>query len=234
MQFIISTNQNPPFKFFRSTTDKALELAQAAGDDEFRASGGRLQNYLRTRREQFSPQTEDNFETTAAAGSATKTVKIYHADEEDVSPEAVLSESDWQHGRDVYVVRYSWEDDCYACGFEVRFIPENRSRKRPITVVLAAIANGRKLQPFIVFKGMRYGAEFMQKISCVVVGFNNNGWINERLTIAWVQRAYGTFNFASRLLLWDAYKCHHTATVKSTVDKQTNTGLVVILEDWLA
>ena len=28
--------------------------------------------------------------------------------------------------------------------------------------------------------------------------------------------------------LWDAYKCHHTATVKNMVERQTNTDLMVI------
>ena len=39
-----------------------------------------------------------------ATGSVTKTDRIDHADEEDASPEAVVSESDGQHGRDTYVV----------------------------------------------------------------------------------------------------------------------------------
>ena len=52
--------------------------------------------------------------------------------------------------------------------------------------------------------------------------------MNEELTKDWVKQAWGTFNFGCRLLVWDAYKCHITADVRSCVDKQTNTDVSVI------
>ena len=74
---------------------------------------------------------------------------------------------------------------------------------------------------------MRPVAE-LQRISGIVVAFSKSGWMNEHHTIDWVERTWATFNFACCLLLWDAYKCHHIATVKNTVDRQTSTDLMVI------
>ena len=59
--------------------------------------------------------------------------------------------------------------------------------KGRFTVVLAAMADGRKLSPYVVFKGVRPIAE-LTKESGVVVAYSKNGWMNEGLTIDWVKR----------------------------------------------
>ena len=84
------------------------------------------------------------------------------------------------------------------------------------------MANGKKLKPYVVFKGVRPVAE-LHKVPGVLVAYSKNGWMNEVLTIDWIKRGWGTLNFRRRLLVWDAYKCHLMPTVKSVVDKQTNT-----------
>ena len=52
--------------------------------------------------------------------------------------------------------------------------------------------------------------------------------MNEDLTNDWVKRVWGFLNFGRRLLVWDAHKCHIMESVRSYVDKQTNTDVSVI------
>ena len=72
--------------------------------------------------------------------------------------------------------------------------------KNRFTVCLAAMADGRKLKPYVVFKGVRPIPE-LQKVSGVVVALSRNGWMNEELTKDWVRRCWGTLNFGRRLLV---------------------------------
>ena len=53
--------------------------------------------------------------------------------------------------------------------------------KARFTVVLAAMADGRKLKPFVVFKGVRPIPEIMSTPG-VVMALSKNGWMNEELT----------------------------------------------------
>ena len=59
----------------------------------------------------------------------------------------------------------------------------------------------------------------------VVVALGRNGWMNEELTM---DRVWGSLNFGRRLLVWDAYKCHIMDSVRSCVDKHTNTDVSII------
>jgi len=62
------------------------------------------------------------------------------------------------------------------------------------TVVLAAMADGRKLKPYVVFKGVRPKAE-LQRVPGVIVAMSKNGWMDEKLTKDWVKRGWGILNF---------------------------------------
>ncbi len=99
--------------------------------------------------------------------------------------------------------------------------------KGRFTVVLAAMADGRKLNPFVVFKGVRCIAE-LGKEPGVIVAYSKNGWMNEGLTIDWVKRAWRTLAFTTRLLVWDAYKCHLMDSVKIVANTQARSDIVVI------
>ena len=88
------------------------------------------------------------------------------------------------------------------------------------------MADGWKLKPYMVFKGVRAIPEL--NTPGVVVALSKNGWMNEELTKDWLKRVWGSLNFGRRLLVWDAYMCHITADVRSCVDKQTNTDVSVI------
>ena len=62
------------------------------------------------------------------------------------------------------------------------------------TVVLAAMADRKKLKLYVIFKGVRPVAE-LAKIPRVVVAYSRNGWMNEELMKDWVSRAWGLLNF---------------------------------------
>ena len=88
--------------------------------------------------------------------------------------------------------------------------------KEHFTVILTAKADGTKLKPFVVFKGK--GTRLMKtlgRISGIVVRFSKNGWMNDGLTIEYLNSLIGAFSFHKRLLVWDAYKCHTSETVRA-------------------
>ena len=99
--------------------------------------------------------------------------------------------------------------------------------KARFTVVLAAMADGRKLHPYVVFKRVRQIAE-LDREPGIIVAYSKNGWMNENLTKDWVKRGWGTLSFGRRLLVWDAYKCHLVDSVKDVLDKQTKSDVSVI------
>ena len=73
--------------------------------------------------------------------------------------------------------------------------------KGRFTVILTAKADGTKLKPFVVFKGVHPIAE-LQRVRGVVVTMSRNGWMNETLTI----KVWGHLSFQLHLLVWDAYR----------------------------
>ena len=88
--------------------------------------------------------------------------------------------------------------------------------KARFTVCLAAMADGTKLKPFVVFKGVWQDPKLI-KYPGVVVTYSHNGWMNEQTTKTWIERVWGTFSFQRRFLIWDAYKCHMTDSAKASV-----------------
>ena len=67
------------------------------------------------------------------------------------------------------------------------------------------MADGKKLKPYVVLKGVRVTPELRQN-PAVVVALSRNGWMNENLTKDWLDRAWGRLSFNRRLLIWDAYR----------------------------
>ena len=109
-----------------------------------------------------------------------------------------------------------------------RSVPINTTghEKDRFTVCLAAKADGSKLKPFVVFKGVRQDARLL-RFNGVVVAYSRNGWMNEELTKIWIEKIWGRLAFHRRLLVWDAYKCHIMDSVKKEV-RQTGTDVSVI------
>ena len=93
--------------------------------------------------------------------------------------------------------------------------------KEHFTVVLAAMADGHKLNPYVVFKGVR------PKVEKGVWSHCKNGKMNKGLSIDWVKRGWGTLSFGRRLLVLDAYKCHLMSTVEDIVDKEARSDTCI-------
>ena len=89
-----------------------------------------------------------------------------------------------------------------------------------MTVALAAIANGEKMKPYMVFPGNKREVEKLKKDTDIkhrcFVESTTNGWMNEQTTIHWVEQVLKTFSFGNRrLLAWDSYRAHLTESVKA-------------------
>lgn len=112
------------------------------------------------------------------------------------------------------------------CGDKSVPVRTTGHEKARFTVVLSAMADGRKLKPYVVCKGIRAVKE-LSKETGVVVALSRNGWMNEELTKDWVRRAWGNLSFTRRLLIWDAYKCHIMPSVRSVIE-QTQSDISVI------
>jgi hypothetical protein len=98
--------------------------------------------------------------------------------------------------------------------------------KARFTVVLAAMADGRKLKPYVIFKGVRRSQE-LDRIPGVVVALSRNGWMTEDLIADWLERVWGRIAFTQCLSVWDAYRCHITQRVKQAVQSMRTTMSVI-------
>lgn len=86
-----------------------------------------------------------------------------------------------------------------------------------VSVCLAAKGDGTKLKPFIVFVGAKRESKSLHeelKRQCSVAS-STNGWMNEDLTMRWINEIVGRFAFSKRLLAWDSFEAHLTDPVKN-------------------
>ena len=114
------------------------------------------------------------------------------------------------------------------CGAKSVPLKTSGHEKDHFSVILTGRADGRKLRPYIVFKGKgtRLIKE-LQKIPGVVVKFSANGWMNDGLMKDYLHSIIGSFLFSKRLLIWDAYKCHISqATRKETDQMKLHTATI--------
>ena len=77
--------------------------------------------------------------------------------------------------------------------------------KGRFTVILAVMADRRKVNPFVVFRGVRAIAE-LEKVRGVMVSMSRNGLMNEELTIKWLDRVWGRLSFQKCFLVWDTFR----------------------------
>ena len=69
---------------------------------------------------------------------------------------------------------------------------------------------------FIVFAATKPELKAVQeefKIQCSIVS-SGNGWMNEELTLRWINEVISKFSFRKPLIAWDTYECHMTDAVK--------------------
>ena len=95
--------------------------------------------------------------------------------------------------------------------------------KDKVTIVLAAMANGRKLPPVVILKGKR------EPPACdiprgVLVRMSPNGWVNEEIIKWWVVQVWRS-SADKNLLVCDAFRAHRTETVKELLSRCSEFGV---------
>ena len=93
--------------------------------------------------------------------------------------------------------------------------------KDKVTVMLAALGDGTKIAPLVIFKGVRAPKNVPNGI---VVAMSRNGWNNEEITKLWLEKCWGRLrNSFPRMLVWDSFKSHIMASVRERVNSHYNT-----------
>lgn len=96
--------------------------------------------------------------------------------------------------------------------------------KSRLTVMLAAKADGTKLSPVVLFKGVRPPKVIP---SGIIVKMTPNAWANEDVVKFWVRNALGKAN-RRRLLVWDSLAAHRVPAVKQLLLNEYRTDYAVI------
>ena len=109
------------------------------------------------------------------------------------------------------------------CGEKTVFVRTTGHEKAHFTVVLSFLANGKKLNPMVIFKRKLMPKEDFPK--GIIVHVNPKGWMDEEgckiwLRKVWQQRPEGLQNTKS-LLVWDMFRSHQVKSVKKCVYEST-------------
>ena len=99
--------------------------------------------------------------------------------------------------------------------------------KEKLTVMLAAMADGTKLLPLVILKGVRRPRDVDIPAGIVVV-MAPKSWANEEIMLKWLRLVWRRDNQQRRLLVWDAFRAHTTDRTKATVRDVYNSDMAVI------
>lgn len=97
--------------------------------------------------------------------------------------------------------------------------------KERVTVMLAGLADGTKLTPMVILKGVRRPKVIPPGI---IVEMAPKSWATEDIIITWLQKVWQRNQQNRRLLVWDAYRPHITPKVKKFLGVNMNTDMAVI------
>ena len=102
--------------------------------------------------------------------------------------------------------------------------------KERVTVILAGLADGTKLPPFVLLPGVRPlpKADIPYGIHVHMCGSGKKSWADENVIQIWARTIWGRNNMEKRLLVWDTFRGHMTEKVKDVVRKTCNTDMAYI------
>ena len=101
------------------------------------------------------------------------------------------------------------------------------AEKRSFTVALAVAADGTKLPPKVIFKGVQTPRDLIIPNS-LRVSFHKKGWMDESGVKEWIRQCLPrTRNHEQSLLVWDSFRAHLTDDVKAAL-KQRKIDVAVI------
>ena len=96
--------------------------------------------------------------------------------------------------------------------------------KTRLTVCLAAMADGTKLLPLVLLKGVRPPKDIPTGI---VVKMTPKAWSDEEAMIFWLRNVWRESS-TRRLLIWDSFSGHKMKTVKQLLTAKYNTDMAII------
>ena len=104
--------------------------------------------------------------------------------------------------------------------------------KNHFTVMLACMADGTKLKPYIIFK-RKTAAKNVEFPTGIIVRFQQKGWMDDALfrdwiDIVWASRPGGKSKKDSSLLVLDAFRCHRSEDQLKHLKKQHKTDVAII------
>ena len=97
--------------------------------------------------------------------------------------------------------------------------------KSRITVMLAAMADGTKLPPMVLFKGVRPPKEIPLGIH---IKMTPKATSNTEVMQHWLHNVWRKRGNTRRMLVWDSFSAHITPVVKESVGVKYNTDMAVI------
>jgi hypothetical protein len=89
--------------------------------------------------------------------------------------------------------------------------------------MLTARENGSKCMPYVLLPRKRADANIVKKFhNKLCLSWVGKVWMDDELTVDFLQRILGHTFFANqhRLLVWDAFRCHISATTKAQLKRQ--------------
>jgi hypothetical protein len=87
--------------------------------------------------------------------------------------------------------------------------------KMRISVMLCAKANGFKCKPYVLLERKREMPELISKYKSLVLEFAGKIWMDDNLVEKFLDKIIGTMSFEKRLLVWDAFRAHISASTKT-------------------
>lgn len=97
--------------------------------------------------------------------------------------------------------------------------------KDKVTVMLAALGDGTKINLVVTIKGVR---PLKNIPNGIIVATSQNGWNNEEITQLLLEKCWGRLrNSLPRMLMWDS-KSHVMAYIRESMKSHYNTYMVVI------
>ncbi len=95
-----------------------------------------------------------------------------------------------------------------------------------LTVVLTARADGTKLKPYIIIPRRRPIKE-LETLTGIVCAYDNKSWMDDSLTIDYLNRVVGRFSFSKRLMIWDSFRCHNSESTRAHLRKLSMTSVII-------
>ena len=93
------------------------------------------------------------------------------------------------------------------------------AEKRSFTVTLAVAADGTKLPPKVIFKGVWSSRDLVPE--SLRVSFHKKGWMDEAGVKEWIRQCLPrTPRSEQSLLVWDSFRAHLTDEVKADLNRR--------------